>query len=342
MSSQPPQMKSLNYIGSKRTLFNFIETTILDVLKDYEINNFTFSDLFAGTGIIGFGMSKHFRHTISNDLEYYSFIINKGLLECIYTSELENIIKELNHISNDNEQFGNNLILTNYSGERMFFTEDNARRIDVIRTKIEDYKYNANNYYFLLASLLTSCDKVANTTSVYGAFLKKFKTSSIKTLVLEPIHTNKIKINSKVYCKNILDVINDKEDMDIVYLDPPYNKRQYSANYSPLNYIALYDSNIKIKGKTGLIEGYNKSEFCQIKNIEDTFNKLLSKLRENKTKYIFLSYNNEGLLSEEKMKKLLEKYGEVQLKIQEYKKYKSSKENIKNNVNEYLWCIKIY
>lgn len=89
-------------------------------------------------------------------------------------------------------------------------------------------------------------------------------------------------------------VYNDKAEevckigADIVYMDPPYNNRQYSANYSPLNYISLYDASIELTGKTGLIAGYNRSDFCKKGEVERAFTALINDVR---CKYLVLSYN---------------------------------------------------
>ena len=110
--------------------------------------------------------------------------------------------------------------------------------------------------------------------------------------------------------------------VDIVYLDPPYNNRQYSANYSLLNYIVLYDSQVAIKGKSGIIEDWNRSKFCQKKNVEEEFEKLIVGL---KTRYLLLSYNNEGMLSPEKIREILAKKGKTKMHILDYNKFQSQK-----------------
>jgi adenine-specific DNA-methyltransferase len=123
---------------------------------------------------------------------------------------------------------------------------------------------------------------------------------------------------------------------DVVYMDPPYNQRQYSANYCPLNYIAFYDNKIKLNGKTGTIDGYNKSGFCSKVKVYNSFKTILDNV---KCKYIFISYNNEGLLNCEELKQLLSKYGQVKLYKIPYKKFKAQKSVKGDNVYEYLWVI---
>lgn len=107
---------------------------------------------------------------------------------------------------------------------------------------------------------------------------------------------------------------------DILYLDPPYNERQYSANYHLLNTIALYDNFIP-KGKTGL-RVYNRSNYCK----KSVVAKELEELVKNaKFKYIFISYNNEELMSEDEVKSIIEKYGKYKLEIKEYQRFKADK-----------------
>jgi adenine-specific DNA-methyltransferase len=341
-------MKSLNYIGSKRSLIEFLNDSIdsvIDNKKDY-----TFCDLFAGTGIVGFTIGKHFKSIVSNDMEYYSFVINKGLY-VPFTFFLKKKIEFLNQTADIETNIGDGFVIENYSEPRLFFTKDNARRIDVMRTELNNMlskkEITKSDFYFLLGSLIVSSDKVSNTASVYGAFLKQFKPSAQKKLILEPLHDSTEDINHIVLNCDINTIDEQKElegeTLDVVYLDPPYNNRQYGANYCPLNYIARYDNKLLVKGKTGLIDNYNKSNYCRKKGLRELFENLIEKLVKKSAKYIFISYNDEGLLSIEELRELLSKYGKVELKETKYKRFKSSiEDDSKNSVQELLWCLIIH
>ena len=267
-------MNTLNYIGCKQTLCPII----IDIVKTEipDLKSMSFLDMFAGTGTIGFRFQELTHICYANDLEYYSFVINSALLKCSYSTKLQNIIEQCNSLEGIN-----GLIYNSYSEndncERMFFTVENARKCDAIRKFIEELlnskEINTNEYYFLLASLIVSIDKVANTSCVYGSYLKEYKKSSLKTVNIIPIHT---KTNINFQNNNVFNITAEdlsKLDMyyDIVYMDPPYNQRQYSANYGPLNYIAQYDEKILLKGKTGMIDGYNKSNFCSKVKVYESF-----------------------------------------------------------------------
>ncbi len=341
-------MKSLNYIGSKRSLIDFIKTSIDEVVGNNK-KKYTFCDLFAGTGIVGFTIGKEFNSVITNDMEYYSFVINKALY-VPFTSFLKDQIDYLNDLADTEKKYGNGYMVENYSEPRLFFTKDNARRIDVIRTELNDMlnksKIKQNDFYFLLASLIVSADKVSNTASVYGAYLKKFKASALKKLTIEPLHDSKEEIPHIILNCDINTIDEHKElenkSLDVVYLDPPYNNRQYGANYCPLNYIAYYNNNISVKGKTGLLENYNKSSFCKKAGLKAVFDQLINKLVKKSAKYVFVSYNNEGLLSIEELREILNKYGKVELKEKKYKRFKSCIEDDSgDSVQELLWCLTI-
>jgi len=330
-------METLNYIGSKKTLFN----NILDVCEKNikNLNNYNFADLFSGTGTVGYNMNKHCKKIIANDLEYYSYIINYALLKCEYSDDIQCIINKMNKLN----PIDDGLIYKNYSEnencERMFFTNYNAKKCDSIRIYLENIYnqkiINNEQFHFLLASIIISVDKVANTSSVYGAYLKNYKKSALKKLYIKPIHKNKTNNNNnEVYNEKIEKLIINKQ-YDIVYLDPPYNHRQYSGNYSPLNYIAHYDKNIQLMGKTGLIKDYNKSDFCSKVKVKNVFINLIKNLN---CKYIILSYNNEGLLNLNDLKNILLDKGDVILYKINYNKFKAQK-GIKKNVIEYIWFV---
>lgn len=333
-------METLNYIGSKKTLFN----TILDICRQNvtNIEQRSFADLFAGTGTVGFNMSQYFKMIESNDLEYYSYVINRALLTCCYSPKLEILINNLNQL-----EVIEGLIYQHFSpsetSQRLFFTNHNAKKADAIRQHIElllkNNQITENEYMFLVASLLVSIDKVANTSSVYGAYLKEFKKTAENQLKLKPIHTKtNVSPNNQVYNLDVETLVENRQ-FDIVYLDPPYNHRQYSSNYSPLNYIAQYDATVNLKGKTGLIDDYNKSNFCSKVKVKSSFENLINKLKCN---CIILSYNNEGLLKKEDIKKILINKGNVKLYKISYNKFKSQQGVKIDKVEEYLWVVDVY
>jgi adenine-specific DNA-methyltransferase len=231
----------------------------------------------------------------------------------------------------------NNYCIGSGSG-RQYFSDNNGKKIDAIRQEIEklkDSKEISNElYYFLLASLIESADKVANTASVYGAFLKNLKRTAQKELIIESADFT-INVNDHIVFNEDSNKLIKQIEGDILYLDPPYNTRQYGANYHLLNTIALYDY-FEPKGKTGL-RNYKKSQYCSKHSVINAFNELIENAN---FKYIFLSYNNEGLMTVDEVENIMSKYGKYSLANIDYQRFRADKEeNRKHKSNktiEYL------
>lgn len=314
----------MNYIGSKYSLLPFLESVIDDVIGA-NLNNKVFCDIFAGTGIVGRAFKPRVGKVIANDWEYYSYVLNRNYIgNHLELEGKEERIAQLDGLTGDGKGFiFRNYCLGGGSG-RQYFSDENGKKIDAIRIQIERWKTNGDisedMYYFLLASLLESADKHANTASVYGAFLKHLKASAQKNLTLAPALYTVNENQHEVYCVDANELIKRIEG-DILYLDPPYNARQYGANYHLLNTIAEYKP-FEPQGKTGLRD-YSRSLYCGKKTVLSSFESLI---RDAQFRYIFLSYNNEGLMPIKDIETTMAKYGHYQLFSQEYHRFRADKE----------------
>lgn len=352
----------MNYIGSKKSLLQFLEESIYRVVCK---KDFTFLDLFAGTGIVGQHFKSKGHRVIANDLQYYSFVLNKNYIENNQILKFIKLEKELEDLKNinfekradfvckflDNLEFKEGFIYKNYclggtknkEFERQYFSDENGKKVDIIREKIEEWKnenkINNNEYYFLLATLIENIDKVANTASVYGSFLKQLKKSAQQNFSMKPANFVLNDNEHNVYNEDIETLLETVKG-DVLYLDPPYNHRQYASNYHLLETIAKYD-NPAIKGKTGVRDYSNqKSKFSQKKDVLKSFENIIQKAN---VKYIFLSYNNEGLMTEEEVKTIMSKRGKYGIFKKEYNRFKADKTENRNHkansVVEYLHYI---
>jgi len=344
----PEKIYRLNYIGSKFQLLEWITQNMKEKTGWPSFADKVIADLFAGTGIVSYHFRKNLASVISNDAELYSYIITHAFTRSLYTDKCKEVIDEFQKELQENKHSTTNgFITTHYSpqaSERKFFTIDNAKRIDYIRNKLETIKNTISDdeYKFILASILLSADAVSNVPAVYGCFLKNYKSKAVKTLTLLPIHNNTVPVaGSNTYNSDVLniDFIRSFES-DLVYLDPPYNERQYSKNYFPLNIIAktpeILLTELPLKGKTGIPTDCFISSFCKKGAAENAFELLF---RELQTKWIFLSYNSESIVSKDKMLDIMKKYGTASVIERDYKRFKSFEYNKDVTIKEYLFCL---
>ena len=345
----------LNYIGSKFQLLDWLTDSFKEKTGLANFNGVKFADLFAGTGVVSHHFRKQGAIVLSNDAELYSSIITHAFTSSIYTDVCKKTL-ELFQSELDSGKYTTLMpsftyITLNYSPHgdksRQFFTIDNAMRIDYLRMRLEEIRTTITHdeYCFILATIISSADSVSNVPAVYGCYLKEFKSKATKALTLTPIHTMKTPPIEGTFASNS-DVLNAEFlktiDADIVYLDPPYNERQYSKNYFPLNIIAKTPKQLEtepeLKGKTGIPQDCFISPFCKKGEVvESSFDTLF---RDLKSKWIFVSYNSESLISKEKMLTIMEKYGEASVIEREYKRFKSFEYNADTEIKEYLFCLK--
>lgn len=347
----------MNYIGSKLTLLPFLDSVFRQIAEG---NEKVFCDIFAGTGAVG----RHFKglglQVIANDLQYYAYVLNKAYLEINETPDFTGLrkrfapqISELEKSLRDPVQIilsvvnslpgANGFITKNYgpAGGRLYYTEENARKADAIRQSIKQWQVEnvitEHEYFYILCSLLEAIDQVANTASVYGAYLKKIKNSAKRPLRLKPLELKNHVRDCQVWNRSANDLI-DEIECDVLYLDPPYNHRQYGANYHVLETIAAYDEP-QIKGVTGMRE-YPKSSYCRSDKAYAAMEHLILQAR---TKHILVSYNDEGVLSLDDIQKILSLRGTPKIFQTSYNRFKADnrREYKRRKTIEFIHYVKV-
>ena len=346
LSTEPVTEKfyRLNYIGSKFQLLDWIAEGMKEQTGWSSFEGKTVGDLFAGTGIVSFYFRKQQARVISNDAELYSSIITHAFTRSVYNETCQHVLEGFQRDIQKNRLVSTvGYITTHYSphdtNERKFFTVENAKRIDYVRAKLETIDLSEDDYKFLLASILISADAVSNVPAVYGCYLKNFKAKALKPIVFTPLHNHTAPAEGETHNADVMTAMGSFET-DLVYLDPPYNERQYSKNYFPLNMIAKTPEQLEkerpLKGKTGIPTDCFLSPFCKKGEVETAFDALFRGL---KTQWIFLSYNSESIVSKDKMLTLMKKYGSASVIERDYKRFKSFEYNKNVEIKEYLFCL---
>ena len=365
------------YIGNKRRLLPFIENVFLEIL-DKDKNVKTALDLFAGSGSVSRLLKTLDLEVYSNDWEYYSYILNYAHIHVniedtknmfLHTGGLQNTIETINNIYRIKNK--DRYISKYYSpkndynpdlkNERLFYTQYNGTKIDIIRHNIEElYKNNAINqkeYFYLIASLIYEAATHTNTSGVFKAFHSGFggRNKDALSRILTPISLKELPLyNGKNGYVSMLDanefaIKNKDKKFDLVYLDPPYNQHQYGSNYHLLNTIALWDKpkinkNIYINGKKtdkgGIRKDWikTKSDYCYKKTAKNSLINLLENINAN---HIVMSYSTDGIIEFDDLISILENKGDLKIATSEYVKYRGAKRSIVNKTKniEYLFIV---
>lgn len=321
----------MKYIGNKTRLLDFIQESLKS--SNIDIKDKTVIDLFSGTGSVSNMFLKNNCTVISCDIMTYSiaeqyrinyFRNEPTFLELkknynLYT--LDEVLNYLNNLTGVEGYFFNNYAPSGIS-KRQYFSDFNAKKIDSIRECIEGWKniLSKEKYLFLLGVLMCSTDKVSNTSGTYGAYLKIWRPMALKNLVLEkPRFINKG--DSIIKQMDVLECVKENKDSYLIYLDPPYNERQYASNFHVLENIVVYDKQ-NLRGKTGLRDyRHQKSNYCLKSKVLEEFSNLINNCN---SEYIVMSYSTEGLLSVNDIKKIFEEKGTLTIYTYNYRRFKTN------------------
>lgn len=308
----------MKYLGSKSTLTPFIMDSIGDaVLQDVR----TVLDAFAGSCAVARAFQQRGFTVFTNDVLPFSYVMQRAWFGCT----AQDATDQAAHIERLNGLQGREgYVHATFSprGDRMFFTEENASKIDAVREEIQRLRDSSeiseSLYYVLLASLLEAVSVVSNTAGTYGAFLKRFNACALKPLTLKPLAITGDERPHRCFNGDVVEVCRSVS-ADLVYLDPPYVPRQYGGNYHVLNIIAQ-NHKPTVKGVTGQAPDTPWSAFSSKRAARAAMEELVRSLQ---CKYIAMSYSSAGMLSRDFLVQLLETRGPVQVHEMAYRAYRS-------------------
>jgi adenine-specific DNA-methyltransferase len=347
----------ITYLGNKRKLLDNIAGEIEIILRKNKIKKAKTCDLFSGSGIVARRLKQYSSELHANDLENYSYVIN----DCYLSNKQDFNEKEYNQYYEQiiSQPLVEGIITQTYApkddnniqdGERVFYTHENAMRIDTIRNAIDNVPDEYKKYF--LAPLLYEASVHTNTSGVFKGFYKSKDTHIGKFggdggNALERI-TGNIELKKPVFSNYSSNIMLYKEDanllakelkgLDITYIDPPYNQHPYGSNYFMLNTIIGNKIRDKISTVSGIPENWNKSAYNKKNKALKTFEQLISDLD---SKYLIISYNNEGFITLDEMNTMLLKYGKLTLKGIDYPTFRGSRnlQNRNKRVTEYLFTL---
>ena len=346
----------IEFLGNKKQLEGFL----MDNLSPYILRGKLFMDLFSGSGSVSMMMKKQGLNVIANDFLFFSSMMTKAVLENGDSPQFNGLKKVLS--LRDADPYGqvihylNSLcgeegfIFAHYSPAslamdgiaRMYFTEENAKKIDAVRNQIELWTENLlpEEKALLISDLLDAVSGVSNIAGTYGCYMKFWKKKALcpmnlsKRELIEPCTEQRF-LTLNAYSNDIV----SEYKADVIYMDPPYTKRQYSAYYHILETIALNDSP-NIFGKTGLRDWKKKSsDYCYKRKASKALADLLDKAN---CQYFVMSYNNEGQIEHEEILRLMKKHGQVSYYETPYRRYKRNTRNAKaDEVMERLYILEM-
>lgn len=319
------------FLGSKSKILKLIEEVINNKVGKFK----SFCDIFAGTGVVGHYFNSPKIKLISNDLLYCNFIPLRAFLsyEEYNEDKIINILDEFNNLKVKTD----NYVSINFGGK--YFAYENARKIGEVRERIKEYylkgKINIKEKLILLTSLLYAMDKIANTVGHYDAYIETDKIPYKPMKFLLPKIDLKKNSGNRIF--NIdANVLIREIECDILYIDPPYNSRQYSDTYHLPENIMRWEKP-ELYGKAMKFNRSNLKSKYNTREAKKAFTDLIENAR---CKYILLSYNNMGnkghyrsnaRISDEEILEILGRRGKVEIFETGHKEFTTGKSKRRDN-----------
>lgn len=328
-------IENRRYLGSKQQLLSFINEIIDRHTNDCQI----FADIFAGTAVVANHFNKKYKILVNDTLKcnYHSYICFLSNLP-YEKKKIKSIIADYNGIKTADKNYYSD----NFSDT--YISKNNAKLIGFIRddidTKFIKKQINKKEYSILITSLIYAIDKIANTVGHYDAYCKNGKLD--KQLLLKfPIIDDNFNKNNEIYCDDA-NVLIKRIKADIVYLDPPYNSRQYCDTYHFLENIAQ-NKKPQVLGIARKMDRTNLKSFYCLSNANLHFKELIENLE---AKYILFSYNNTSSanarsnirISDDNIIKILNEKGMLSIFEKDFMPFSAGKSKIKNHKERIFLC----
>ena len=342
------------YIGNKTKLLPHIMNRVQEMIGDTG----TVADIMAGTGSVALELKKNGYSVVASDVMTYSYhhlvtnllldgepefkgLMDIGVVKSQSTTPYQDVLCYLNALEPKKSfffrEFSPEGTPLNGCPSRKYFTSENAEKIDAIREKINEWIENcsitSNEESLLKHTLIMAVNEIANISGTYGYFLSDFKKNSLASIWLKPVD---------IYCENstghkvqlgFAEELSGLITADLCYIDPPYIKRQYAANYHILETLARGDYPEAV-GKCGLRDWWDQhSKLCTKTRGLQSFEKILNDMHCNK---FLISYSEDGLFTLEQLKECFSQFGTVNVQLIDYSRFRSNDSKLPPKLKEYL------
>ena len=349
----------ITYLGNKRRLLPLIGKGVAEVQKRLGKERLRAFDAFAGSGVVSRYLKRYCSQLYSNDLEAYSAVLNRCYLT--NASDIKSLALPPLHrevLQKIEQNWAPGLIAELYApqnddeirpGERVFYTRRNAIFLDSARRAIDSLPPQLQ--HFFLAPLLCEASVHTNTSGIFKGFYKnsagigQFGGNGRNALqrILADISLP-LPIFSRFDCEcHVLQqdataAAADLPELDVAYLDPPYNQHPYASNYFMLNFILDYKRPQSMSTVSGIPQGWNHSPYNSRKQVAGALQELLQRLP---CRFVLLSYNSEGFISPAEMEQLLRNEWHIEIMQQDYATFRGCR-NLRNRalkVKEFLYLL---
>ena len=351
----------MRYIGNKTRLLPFI----LRALERLGIEPGWAHDAFAGTASVGRALKAHGWRVASSDLMTYAYVFGRAYVVAQRVpgfadlragdADVRRALRSASFQRRVVERGGGALAavaeyLTSWlepergfvaehfapAGGRMYYTAHNAERIDAVRRRLQEWRSEGligdDAFFVLLAALLEAADRVANTAGVYAAFIKQWQPNARRALMIVPEMPTRGVRGSTAHRADAAVVARALGPVDLLYIDPPYNARQYAGYYHLPEIIARgwFDNRPVLRGKTGLLaDRAQRSAWCSPSGARPALAELLAATG---ARHVLVSYNSEGLLPEAALRAVLARAaadGRVRRFTRGYRRYRADRDHPK-------------
>jgi len=350
----------ITYIGNKRSLLPQIELAVNQARSLAGGRRLNILDAFAGSGVVSRFMKRHAAVLHSNDFETYGkiiadcFLVDRGQFD---TESIEQIARDFN------ERFSSGHRVEGFfaelyapqnmdkikAKERCFYSPDNAARLDTFRADLEHVDVELRT--MLMGPLLAEASRHVNTGGVFKGFYKdkagvgKFGGAAGAALqrILAPIQMS-APLLSRYDCEVVThqrdanELIGELTELDLIYIDPPYNQHPYGSNYFMLNLLVKNERPTDISKVSGIPVDWQRSPYNKRSEAFIAFRDFTVRAQ---SRFLLISYSDEGFIAPEEMRAHLDSLGNVTEIRTPYAAYRASRnlDERPKQVTEHLYLL---